>query len=129
MKQKLVAVMLTLAMTAALAACGSKAEAPAEAPAETEAPAEAEAPEAEAPEAEEPAAGGADLASLKFGFAVGSFEHTFYQLIGEGIEAECKTQGLADSQFSVLDASLDPVIATQKVETLTADGCNAIALA
>ena len=64
MKQKLVAVMLTLAMTAALAACGSKAEAPAEAPAETEAPAEAEAPEAEAPEAEQPAAGGADLASI-----------------------------------------------------------------
>ena len=129
MKQKLVAVMLTLAMTAALAACGSKAETPAEAPAETEAPAEAEAPEAEAPEAEAPTEGGADLSAMKFGFVVGSFEHTFYQLIGEGIETECKAQGLSDSQFSVLDASLDPVIATQKVETLTADGCNAIALA
>lgn len=129
MKQKLVAVMLTLAMTAALAACGSKAEAPAEAPAETEAPAEAEAPEAEAPEAEAPAAGGLTLADLKFGFVVGSFEHTFYQLIGQGIEEECKAQGLSDDQFSVLDASLDPVIATDKVGTLTADGCNAIALA
>ncbi len=131
MKQKLVAVMLTLAMTAALAACGSKAETPAEAPAETEAPTEteAEAPEAEAPEAEAPTEGGADLSAMKFGFVVGSFEHTFYQLIGEGIETECKAQGLSDSQFSVLDASLDPVIATQKVETLTADGCNAIALA
>lgn len=125
MKQKLVAAMLTVAMAATLVACGAKADVPAEAPA-AEAPAE-EAPAAEAP-AEE-AAGGAGLADLKFGFVVGSFEHTFYQLIGEGIEAECKAQGLSDSQFSVLDASLDPKIATEKVETLTADGCNAIALA
>ena len=130
MKQKLVAAMLTLAMAATLVACGAKADVPAEAPA-AEAPAEE--PAAEEPAAEEPAAeettGGVALADLKFGFVVGSFEHTFYQLIGEGIEAECKAQGLSDSQFSVLDASLDPVIATSKVETLTADGCNAIALA
>lgn len=64
---------------------------------------------------------------MKFGFVVGSFEHTFYQLIGKGFEEQCKAKGITD--FSVLDASLDPVIATQKVETLTADGCTAIALA
>jgi hypothetical protein len=69
----------------------------------------------------------ADVADLKFGFVVGSFEHTFYQLIADGIEEECKAKGIKD--FSVLDASLDPVIATSKVETLTADGCKAIALA
>lgn len=71
--------------------------------------------------------GGTKTEDMKFGFVVGSFEHTFYQLIGKGIEDECKAKGIKD--FSVLDASLDPVIATQKVETLTADGCNAIALA
>lgn len=127
MKQKLVAAMLTVAMAATLVACGTKADVPAEAPA-AEAPA-AEEPAAEEPAAEAPAAEGKTVADLKFGFVVGSFEHTFYQLIGDGITAECKAQGLSDSQFSVLDASLDPVIATQKVETLTADGCNAIALA
>lgn len=68
-----------------------------------------------------------DVSALKFGFVVGSFEHTFYQLIAKGIEEQCKERGITD--FSVLDASLDPVIATGKVETLTADGCNAIALA
>lgn len=68
-----------------------------------------------------------DLSALKFGFVVGSFEHTFYQLIAEGIEEECKAKGI--KQYSVLDASLDPVIATGKVETLTAEGCDAIALA
>lgn len=122
MKKKVVSVLMCVALAASmLAGCGSKqAEAPAEAPAETEAEAEAEAPAEEA---------GVSLADLKFGFVVGSFEHTFYQLIGQGIEEECKVVGLADNQFSVLDASLDPVIATQKVETLTADGCNAIALA
>ena len=73
------------------------------------------------------AAATTDVANLKFGFVVGSFEHTFYQLIADGIEEECKAKGIKD--FSVLDASLDPVIATSKVETLTADGCKAIALA
>ena len=73
------------------------------------------------------AAATTDVANLKFGFVVGSFEHTFYQLIADGIKAECEAKGIKD--FSVLDASLDPVIATSKVETLTADGCKAIALA
>ena len=73
----------------------------------------AEEPAAE--EAEEPAAA-ADVADLKFGFVVGSFEHTFYQLIGEGIEAECEAKGVGS--YSVLDASLDPVIATQKLSLI-----------
>jgi len=134
MVKKLLATILSAMMAVSLAACGGAA---APAPA-AEAPA-AEAPAAEAPAAEAPAeeaapaaeenAGGADLSSLKFGFVVGSFEHTFYQLIQQGIEAECAAKGLNSDQYTVLDASLDPVIATQKVETLTADGCNAIALA
>ncbi len=141
MKKKLVSVLLCAGLTASLlAGCGNSAE-EATAPAEEAAPAEAEAPAEEAPAEEAPAeeaapaeetaegAGGMAMEDLKFGFVVGSFEHTFYQLIGEGIEEECKALGLSEDQYSVLDASLDPVIATQKVETLTADGCNAIALA
>ena len=91
-------------------------------------PSEAQSTEAGASSAEgSSAAATTDVANLKFGFVVGSFEHTFYQLIADGIEEECKAKGIKD--FSVLDASLDPVIATSKVETLTADGCKAIALA
>lgn len=126
MKKKVISTLMCAALAVSvLAGCGQKTAAPA--PAETKAE-ETKAEEAPAAETEA-AEATADLADLKFGFVVGSFEHTFYQLIQQGIEAECKEQGLADDQFSVLDASLDPVIATQKVETLTADGCNAIALA
>ena len=117
--KKFLALLLAGIMALALVACGNGG-AQEEAPAEEEAAATEEAATTE---------GGADLASLKFGFVVGSFEHTFYQLIQQGIEAECQAKGLSADQFTVLDASLDPVIATQKVETLTADGCNAIALA
>lgn len=120
MKKRIISVLLCAGLVASmLVGCGSKEE-------PTTAPAEDAAKPAE--DAETPAET-KDLADLKFGFVVGSFEHTFYQLIGEGIEAECAEKGLAADQYSVLDASLDPVIATQKVETLTADGCNAIALA
>jgi ribose transport system substrate-binding protein len=111
--RKFLALLLAGIMALALVACGNGG-------AQEEAPAEEAAATEEA---------GTDLGSLKFGFVVGSFEHTFYQLIQQGIEAECQAKGLSADQFTVLDASLDPVIATQKVETLTADGCNAIALA
>ena len=132
MKKKLVSAIVCMSMVLTmLTGCGggqpAAAPAPESAPAESEA-AEAEAPaEGEAENAEAPAEGTADLADMKFGFVVGSFEHTFYQLIQQGIEEECEAKGIGS--YSVLDASLDPVIATQKVETLTADGCNAIALA
>ena len=132
MKKKLVSAIVCMSMVLTmLTGCGggqpAAAPAPESAPAESEA-AEAEAPaEGEAENAEAPAEGTADLADMKFGFVVGSFEHTFYQLIQQGIEEECEAKAIGS--YSVLDASLDPVIATQKVETLTADGCNAIALA
>ncbi len=121
--RKLFAATLAAALLGlSLAGCAAAPAAPAAAPA---------APAAEAPAAEAPAAesAGMSLEDLKFGFVVGSFEHTFYQLIQQGIEEECAAKGLKPEQYAVLDASLDPVIATQKVETLTADGCNAIALA
>ena len=125
MKKKLVSALVsaTMIMTM-LVGCGSKEEAAASAPAPV---AEETTEVAEAAVEEEATTEGTSVADLKFGFVVGSFEHTFYQLIQQGIEEECKAKGVGE--FSVLDASLDPVIATSKVETLTADGCNAIALA
>ena len=122
MKKKLVSALVCTAMVMTmLAGCGQQQAPAAEAPAaEEEAPAaeeEAPAAEEEAPAAE--AAGDAasmDVADMKFGFVVGSFEHTFYQLIQQGIEEECEAKGIGS--YSVLDASLDPVIATQKVEKI-----------
>lgn len=115
MKKKILAALLCTGLAISmLAGCQGKAQ-----------PQESTKPAAE--EGEGDKGDGKNVEDLKFGFVVGSFEHTFYQLIGKGIEEECKAKGIKD--FSVLDASLDPVIATQKVETLTADGCNAIALA
>ena len=126
MKKKLVSALVCMAMVASvMTGCGQKA-APAEPTAAPAAEEKAEEAPAEAAPAEA-AEGTTDVKDLKFGFVVGSFEHTFYQLIQQGIEAECEAKGVGS--YSVLDASLDPAIATQKVETLTADGCNAIALA
>ena len=122
MKRKLLALGLCASMlVTALSACSAQ-------PAETTAAETTTAAESSAEAASgTTAATMTDLADMKFGFVVGSFEHTFYQLIADGIEEQCKAKGVGN--FSVLDASLDPVIATGKVETLTADGCNAIALA
>ena len=133
MKRFVAAVLTSSMVLFALAGCsgntgGGTAPAPAASTAASEA-APADTAEASTAEAEPAGEGTMDMADLKFGFVVGSFEHTFYQLIQQGIEEQCAARGLDPSQFSVLDASLDPVIATQKVETLTADGCNAIALA
>ena len=133
MKKFIAATLAATLLAFTLAGCGNTAapaasEAPAEEAAE-EVAEEAAPEEAAAEETAEAAEGGMSMEDLKFGFVVGSFEHTFYQLIQQGIEEECTAKGLSADQFVVLDASLDPVIATQKVETLTADGCNAIALA
>ena len=63
--------------------------------------------------------------SHKCGFVVGSFEHVFYQTIRDGIESKAKELGM---EAIVTDAELDPNIATNKVQDLTAQGCEAIAL-
>lgn len=65
-------------------------------------------------------------ASAKMGFVVGSFEHVFYQLIGDGIKDKANELGI---EAVITDAELDPNIATNKVEDLTTQGCKAIALA
>ena len=111
MKKKILSVLLCVGLVASLlVGCGEKKAEEAE-------------PKTEATED----GGEVSLADLNFGFVVGSFEHTFYQLIQQGIEAQCEARGVGS--YSVLDASLDPVIATSKVENLVAEGKTAIALA
>lgn len=63
---------------------------------------------------------------LKMGFIVGSFEHVFYNLIADGINAKAEELGI---NATVLDAELDANIASDKIQNLSADGNVAIALA
>ncbi|MEG0190287.1 MAG: substrate-binding domain-containing protein [Lachnospiraceae bacterium] len=63
--------------------------------------------------------------NYKCGVVLGSFEHTFYQLIREGIEVKAKEVGM---EVIVTDSALDPNIATSKVQELSEQGCEAIAL-
>ena len=116
--KKLTALLLALAMVLSLAACGA-----APAPAATEAPA-AEAPAAtEAPAAEAPAAKTA--ADLKLGFILGSREHAFYCNIETGILAAAEELGF---EAVVLESDLNGAIASERIETLVVDGCDAISL-
>ncbi len=64
--------------------------------------------------------------NYKCGFIVGSFEHVFYNLIADGIEAEAEAVGI---EATVLDAELDASVASDKIQNLEADGNVAIALA
>jgi len=119
MKKKILSILLCAGLTASLAmGCGSGNDSNTGTEADNS---------TEADKSSETDSASAGAADLKLGFVVGSFEHTFYQLIQQGIEEECESQGVGE--YSVLDASLDPVIATSKVENLTAEGCDAIALA
>ena len=110
--------LLALVMVLSLAACGAS-----EAPAATEAP-KAEAPAAtEAPAAEAPAAKTA--ADLKLGFILGSREHAFYCNIETGILAAAAELGF---EAVVLESDLNGAIASERIETLVVDGCDAISL-
>ncbi len=128
MKKKLVSALVCVAMVATmLAGCGSTAaEATTEAAAETTQVASTEAAVSTEASTSEAATTEVAAGDLKFGFVVGSFEHVFYQLIAEGIQAKCDELGI---EAVVTDAELDPNIATNKVEDLTTQGCSAIALA
>ncbi len=110
--KKLFALLLALAMVLSLAACGGAA-----------APAP-EAPAADAPAAEEaPAAKTA--ADLKLGFILGSREHAFYCSIEDGINAAAAELGF---EAVVLESDLNGAIASERIETLVVDGCDAISL-
>lgn len=63
--------------------------------------------------------------AFKCGFVVGSFEHVFYQTIGEGIKEKAQELGI---EAIVTDAELDLNIASNKIQDFVAQGCDAIAL-
>ena len=118
--KKLIALLLALAMVMGLVACGA-AEAPATeaAPAATEAAPAATEAATEAPAAEKTAA------DLKLGFVLGSREHAFYCSIEDGIKAAAAELGF---EAVVLESNLDGAIASERIETLVVDGCDAISL-
>lgn len=114
--KKFVAILLGLVMVLGLAACGG-GNTPSTAPSGSE-PA--------ASSGSEPATGGANVADLKLGFILGSREHAFYLAIEEGINAAADEMGF---EAVVLESDLQGAIASERIETLVVDGCDAISLA
>lgn len=129
--KKLMAMALSVIMVMGLAACGGNTtpEAPAESATQESAPEEA----AEAAPEETTADAGADSAGtgkavsdLKLGFILGSREHAFYLAIEEGINAAAAEMGF---DAVVLESELSGAVASERIETLVVDQCDAISLA
>lgn len=120
--KKLVAIILSLILVFGLAACGGNQEKPEDTPKEP-----ASSNEPPAAEAEKPAdASGKSVSDLKLGFILGSREHAFYLAIEEGINAAAKDMGF---EAVVLESELSGAIASERIETLVVDDCDAISLA
>lgn len=66
-----------------------------------------------------------DTDEYKCGFIVGSFEQVFYQRLGDAIESKAAEIGM---NAIVTDAELDPHVASNKIQSLEEQGCQAIAL-
>lgn len=64
--------------------------------------------------------------NYKLGFILGSREHAFYCSIEDGIKAAAKDMGF---EAVVLESNLEGGIASERIETLVVDGCDAISLA
>jgi len=121
--KKTLAILLAAVMMLGMVACAAPA-ATEEAPA-AEAPA-AEAPAEEAPAEEAPAEEAAPaVADLKLGFILGSREHAFYCSIEEGINAAAAEMGF---EAVVLESDLNGAIASERIENLVVEGCDAISL-
>ena len=109
MKKKLFALLLVVCMVSCLfAGCGAPAAAP-----------------AAAPEAAPEAAAEKTAADLKLGFILGSREHAFYCSIEDGINAAAAELGF---EAVVLESDLNGAIASERIETLVVDECDAISL-
>lgn len=110
MRKKILSIVLLLAMTgAALAGCGGQ-----------------EGTNTENSSTDE----GGDTAQsetdeYKCGFIVGSFEQVFYQQVSDAIETKAAEIGM---NAIVTDAELDPNVASNKIQSLADQGCDAIAL-
>lgn len=122
--KKLIALTLSTAMILALGACGGGGT---PSPASSQ-PASPVSSSADAPsEAAAPAAEGTKAASdLKLGFILGSREHAFYCSIEDGIKAAAAEMGF---EAVVLESELSGSVASERIETLVVDGCDAISLA
>ena len=62
---------------------------------------------------------------LKLGFILGSREHDFYRQIEVGINKAAEEMGF---EAVVLESNLDGAIASERIETLVVDECDAISL-
>ena len=102
--KKLFAILLTLVMVFALVSCGNKGGG----------------------ESTPTEGGETDAETLKLGFVLGSREHAFYCSIEEGINAAAKDLGF---EAVVLESDLKGDIASQRIEDLVVDKCDAISLA
>jgi len=119
--KKTLAVLLSLAMVSAvLTGCAKTATETTAAAATTAAEATAAAEETTAAAAEV-----TEAKTLKLGFVLGSREHAFYLAIEDGINAAAAEMGF---EAVVLESDLDGAIASERIETLVVDGCDAISL-
>ena len=76
-------------------------------------------------DSDETTEGAKDNSEYKLGFILGSREHAFYTTIEEGINAAAQDYGFT---AVVLESDLDGAIASERIETLVVDGCDAISL-
>lgn len=122
--KKIIALLLAVAMLSALfVGCAKKTDETAKPAAEDTTAATTE--EKPADTAEQPAEGAKDVKDMKLGFILGSREHAFYCSIEEGIKAAAADMGF---EAVVLESDLDGAVASERIETLTVDGCDAISL-
>ncbi|HWR22809.1 MAG TPA: substrate-binding domain-containing protein [Feifaniaceae bacterium] len=116
--KKTLAILMAALMALTMFACAAPAaepSAPTAAPA-AEAPVAPEAPAAPAAKA---------VKDLKLGFILGSREHAFYCSIEDGIKAAASEMGF---QAVVLESDLNGAVASERIENLVAEGCDAISL-
>lgn len=130
MLKKMLAVSLGTIMTISLAACGGGGSTTSAEPSEAasqEITAETQGSQNESPvESAASSAETKNASDLKLGFILGSREHAFYLSIEEGINAAAAEMGF---EAVVLESELSGAVASERIETLVVDKCDAISLA